>query len=130
MLCSCSDDDYLNAIPQGSMALISIDMPKVAQENGSNTGILKDILHVDDVEKCGIDIKSKLYLFESPDGDLGLCARISDRGDAEEWMRMPFHCNKEQLGSGNFRKCNASDGACGRCGTSSDATIHVKTSES
>lgn len=87
MLCSCSDDDYLNAIPQGSMALISIDMPKVAQENGSNTGILKDILHVDDVEKCGIDIKSKLYLFESPDGDLGLCARISDRGDAEEWMR-------------------------------------------
>ncbi len=46
-------------------------------------GMLKSLLHVDDVDKCGIDISEKLYLFESADGNLGLCAKVSDEGDVE-----------------------------------------------
>ena len=44
------------------------------------------MLHVDDVDKCGIDISEKLYLFESADGNLGLCAKVSDEGDVEDWL--------------------------------------------
>ena len=85
---SCSGTDYLNAIPARSSALISIDMQKMAENNklADKAGVLRTMLHVDDVSDCGIDIKSKVYLFESVDGNLGLCAKVSDAGDLEKWL--------------------------------------------
>ena len=67
LLASCSGDAYLNAIPQGSTALISIDVAKSAEETGKTTSadVLKQLLRVTDVSDCGIDLSEKLYLFES-----------------------------------------------------------------
>ena len=75
--CSCSGSDYINTIPASSSALISIDMQKMAESNpqASKTGVLKSLLHVDDVAECGIDVSEKMYLFETADGNLGLCAK-------------------------------------------------------
>lgn len=86
--CSCSGSDYINAIPANSSALISIDMQKMAESNpqASKTGVLKSLLHVEDVTDCGIDVSEKMYLFETVDGNLGLCAKVSDAADLEDWL--------------------------------------------
>lgn len=88
VLNSCSGSDYINAIPASSTALISIDMQKMAEDNHleDKAGVLKSLLHVDDVSQCGIDISEKLYLFEASDGNLGLCAKVSSESDLEDWL--------------------------------------------
>jgi len=88
MLSSCSGSDYLNAIPRKSTALISVDMQQMASSAKleDKAAMLKSLLHVDDVDKCGIDISEKVYLFESADGNLGLCAKVSDEDDVADWL--------------------------------------------
>ena len=88
MLASCSGSDYLNAIPKKSTALISVDMQQMASDIHAEdkAGMLKSLLHVEDVDKCGIDITEKMYLFESADGNLGLCAKVSSESDVEDWL--------------------------------------------
>jgi hypothetical protein len=85
---SCSDNSYLNAIPGESTALISIDMQKM--EKGSpvrnEDTVLKSILHVKDISDCGIDVDHKMYFFESQDGNLGLCAKVKDHDDLQNWL--------------------------------------------
>ena len=104
VLNSCSDSDYINAIPASSTALISIDMPKMAETNHleEKAGILKSLLHVDDVSDCGIDISEKLYLFEASDGNLGLCAKVSSESDLEKWLNQladkQHLCTKVKIG--------------------------------
>lgn len=88
MLSACSGTDYLNAIPKKSTAIISVDMQQMAGDDhiADKTGMLQSLLHVDDVSKCGIDVSEKMYLFESADGNLGLCAKVSDDDDVEDWL--------------------------------------------
>lgn len=88
LMSACSDNDYLNAIPSKSSAVISIDMSRLnGQEQEQNQEhILKTMLHVDDVSKCGLDVKEKVYLFETIDGNLGLCAKVADEGDVSNWL--------------------------------------------
>lgn len=88
LLQACSGSDYLNAIPARSTALVSIDMQKMAEDDklAGKASVLKSLLQVDDVSECGIDVKSKLYLFESADGNLGLCAKVSDADELEKWL--------------------------------------------
>ena len=88
MLASCSGSDYLNAIPKKSTALISVDMQQMASDIHAEdkAGMLKSLLHVEDVDKCGIDITEIMYLFESADGNLGLCAKVSSESDVEDWL--------------------------------------------
>ena len=89
LLSACSGSDYLNAIPARSTALISLDMQKMAEQGGGDAdkaGMLKEMLHVEDVSECGIDISQKIYLFESPEGNIGLCAKVKSEGDVEEWI--------------------------------------------
>lgn len=88
LMSACSDNDYLNAIPSKSTAVISIDMSRLnGQEQEQNQEhILKTMLHVDDVSKCGLDVKEKVYLFETVDGNLGLCAKVADEGDVSNWL--------------------------------------------
>ena len=88
LMSACSDNDYLNAIPSKSTAFISIDMSRLnGQEQEQNQEhILKTMLHVDDVSKCGLDVKEKVYLFETIDGNLGLCAKVADEGDVSNWL--------------------------------------------
>lgn len=88
LLSSCSGSDYLHAIPAKSTALISIDLPKMAGGDAveDKASVLKAMLHVDDVSDCGIDLESKLYLFESADGNLGLCAKVADDDKIGDWI--------------------------------------------
>lgn len=86
LLSSCSDNDYVNAIPDGSTALISIDMTKMADVAHGHENLIKNLLQIDDVKDCGIDVTSKMYLFESADGNLGLCAKVSDKDDLNNWI--------------------------------------------
>lgn len=88
LLSACSGSDYLNAIPKKSSAIISVDLQQMASDgsNADKAGMLKSLLHVDDVNQCGIDVTEKMYLFESADGNLGLCAKVGDEGDVEDWL--------------------------------------------
>lgn len=88
LLSSCSGNDYMNAIPRGSTALISLDMGKMAESHqiADQAAVLKSLLHVDDVSDCGIDVSQKVYLFETADGNLGLCAKVADEDDLEQWL--------------------------------------------
>lgn len=86
LLSSCSGDDYVNAIPDGSTALISIDLPQMAQSVKGNPSALKGLLQIDDADDCGIDYSQKIYLFETADGNLGLCAKTDNRKTAVAWM--------------------------------------------
>lgn len=88
LMAACSDNDYLNAIPSKSTALISVDMQTT---DGDGKGvdkenILKSMLHVENVSDCGIDVTEKLYLFETVDGNLGLCAKVADEDNISNWL--------------------------------------------
>ena len=72
LLSSCSEKEYTDVIPRGSTALMSIDL----QQTG--TDVLQSLLGLSDTQDCGIDLSAKLYLFESPDGNMGLVAKVID----------------------------------------------------
>lgn len=78
-LASCSSGDYVDAVPQDCKALLAVAASKTG--TAGNLSLLKNLLHVTDLEKTGIDFKEKVYLFEAPDGNLGLCARVGDADD-------------------------------------------------
>ena len=81
ILTSCSSD-YRNAIPSDSTALISIDATD--EELGKRLSLLNDLLDLDDPKESGIDFRDKVYLFETADGNLGLCAKVHDDKDLRE----------------------------------------------
>lgn len=88
LLVSCSSD-YVNVIPSGSVALMSFDLVQMAEKSGGGsdkTAALKSILHVDDMDDCGIDFSNKAYAFESADGSLGMVLSVSDASDMEDWF--------------------------------------------
>ena len=76
LLSSCSDEDYLNAIPRNSKALVSIDMTRM-----DNSSAL-----MSDFADCGVDFASRVFLFETADGDFGFCARLGDEAKLSEWL--------------------------------------------
>ncbi len=88
VLSSCSGSDYINAIPKKSTAIISVDMQQMAdgKSDRDKAEMLKSLLHIEDASKSGIDVSEKLYLFETADGNLGLCAKVKSAGDVEEWL--------------------------------------------
>lgn len=87
LLCSCSDDGYLNAIPAESTALVSVDVAGVAgASKGVNANLLKSLFRVSDVADCGLDLSAKLYLFESVDGHLGVAAKVKSESKLNDWL--------------------------------------------
>lgn len=74
---SCSNDDYLTVIPYQSTALVSVDVQQLG--GADHVTLLKTWLHLNTLDKSGIDLTRKLYLFETSDGILGLCARVDNR---------------------------------------------------
>lgn len=83
---SCSGDDYVNSIPANSNALISIDTKKF--DGLKENGLIKSLLQTDDIEKCGIDLTTKIYFFETTDGNLGCCMKVSDKSDVDDWLKV------------------------------------------
>lgn len=77
LLSSCSEKEYTDVIPRGSTALMSIDLQQTV------TDVLQSLLGLSDTQDCGIDLSAKLYLFESPDGNMGLVAKVIDGNKLE-----------------------------------------------
>lgn len=82
LLTACSTD-YTNVLPKGSKALLAIDL---ANTGGNSGDELKKLLHIDNVDDCGIDIGERIYAFEAADGTFGLLAKVSDEGKTEQWL--------------------------------------------
>ena len=90
LLSSCSGDDYVNAVPGNSIALVSVDLRKMADEctgnDVDNAGLLNTLLHVENAGDCGIDLSEKIYMFEAADGNVGAVAKVRSRSDLETWL--------------------------------------------
>lgn len=88
-LVSCSGDDYLNAVPGNSIAVVSVDAARAAGEGKAGDDravLLKSLLKVNDFRDCGIDLMSKMYFFESAEGNLGLVSKVSDDDELDTWL--------------------------------------------
>lgn len=88
VLSACTKGDYVNAIPENSRMLMSIDMQQMKEEGqmADDGQMLKKLFHTDDLSASGLDLKEKVYLFISADGNLGLCAKVDDAGKVEDWL--------------------------------------------
>ena len=95
---SCSGDDYVNAIPSNTNALICLNPQqagKTMPQNGEK--LMESIFKTKDVSNCGIDFSENIYFFESADGNIGCCAKVSSNSDAEKWLdelQKQGHCTK------------------------------------
>lgn len=76
IMTSCSNHDYLNAIPAESTLLISMNTAKITGF-GSQT-LLKAFLHATNMNNTGIDISKPVVLFEDAQGNLGVCAKTDN----------------------------------------------------
>lgn len=76
VMTSCSNHDYLNAIPAESTMLLSLNTAKMTGA-GSQT-LLKAFLHATNMNNTGIDISKPVMLFEDAQGNLGICAKTED----------------------------------------------------
>lgn len=84
-LTSCSDNDYVNAVPRESTLIISMNTAKLS--GAGNQTLLKTLLHVSNLDKTGLDLSAPLYFFEDAQGNLGLCAKMADRDKLAEVLR-------------------------------------------
>lgn len=84
MFTSCSEKDYVNAIPASSTALLKLDAQKLNPDAMQHT--LAQMLGANDVKDCGLDFAEPLYAFETIDGNLGLCAKVDDVDDVEKFL--------------------------------------------
>jgi hypothetical protein len=75
-LVSCTNNDYVQAIPADSALLMSVNTAKVS--GAGSPLILKTILQVSQLDETGLDLSTKFYFFEDAPGNLGLCAKMSD----------------------------------------------------
>lgn len=83
-LSSCCDD-YRRALPSGSVAVARLDATDTAA--AKLLGGLGTLLGITDFSDSGIDMREPIYAFVSPDGSLGLCAKVSDDDAVEEKMQ-------------------------------------------
>lgn len=84
-VCSCSNDDYINAIPDNSTLLISM---KPAQLSGVGSAtMLKAMLHVSNLKDAGLDLSEDIFFFEDAQGNLGLCAKVKDEDEMEKTVK-------------------------------------------
>lgn len=90
LLSSCSGDDYVNAVPANSIALMSVDLRRMADEctgnDVDNAKLLNRLLHVENAGDCGMDLSEKIYMFESAEGNLGVVAKVKSRSDLDTWL--------------------------------------------
>lgn len=79
LLFSCTNDNYLRVLPRESVAIASIDVQQLSSSgNDAITSLLNNACGVNIKEAMGIDLLSKVYMFETNDGTLGLVARVDD----------------------------------------------------
>ncbi len=86
LLSSCSNNDYVNAIPENSIAVMSVNLPELVGNDEDNLNKIKNLLLVDNIEDCGIDVSKKVYLFETEDGNIGCVAKVADEKKLDTWL--------------------------------------------
>ena len=74
-LSSCSNNDYVNAIPSTVTALVKVDATKLDADKVSK--VFSALIPVENAAYCGIDWSSNLFAFETIDGNFGLCAKVN-----------------------------------------------------
>lgn len=82
---ACSGNDYLNAIPEESTLLISMNPAKL-----TGTGsplILKSLLHVSKLNDSGLDLSANVFFFEDARANIGVCAKVSDDDKLEDLLK-------------------------------------------
>ena len=74
LLMSCTGSDYVNVVPRESVAMAAIDFESLGVQD------LESVLLVgtDSPTSSGLDMSSKMYAFETPDGTLGMVAKVDD----------------------------------------------------
>lgn len=78
LMASCSGNDYLNAIPSTATAIVKVDASKVDASKAASA--FSSLLPVGNVEDCGLDFGSDVFVFETVDGNFGLCAKVKSAG--------------------------------------------------
>lgn len=79
---ACDNGNYVNSIPKNSVAILSMD---IGDMNGVGGGaLLKTLLHLTNIKTSGIDVSCPVYLFETENGEIGLCAKITNQDDLEK----------------------------------------------
>lgn len=87
MMAACSSDDYVGVVPDDCTALMSIDVPQLAEsQKGVDARLLRTFFRVSSPDNCGIDLASKLYLFQTTDGNIGMVARVKDADEVGTWI--------------------------------------------
>ena len=88
LLIACSNAGYTHVIPEGSTAIVSVDVSALKTQTKLEKGAdsFLSLLHVTDPADCGLDFGSKLYFFETPDGSLGLAAKVASRNKLEKLL--------------------------------------------
>lgn len=86
-LTSCAGDSYYNAIPHNSNAIVSVDVATIAERVGeTRLKLLQTLIGVDNQQEMGVDLAERVFLFETPDGDFGLCAKVADDSKLRDWL--------------------------------------------
>ncbi len=86
LLSSCSNNDYVNAIPDNSIAVVAVNLQDLVGNGDDNLNQLKSLIMVDNIEECGIDVSEKIYVFETADGNFGCVAKVSDDKKLDSWL--------------------------------------------
>ncbi|MBR4388783.1 MAG: DUF4836 family protein [Prevotella sp.] len=86
LLSACSGNAYQNVVPKDCVALAAVDMKALAADGGADEKRLADMIHVGNMENCGLDFSEPLFLFESRNGDFGCCVRVNDVDELETWI--------------------------------------------
>ena len=79
---SCSGDDYVNVIPSDSIALMAVDMNNVQKPEVKGKPTLETLPFIAD--QFGVDLSVPVYLFETKDGNFGICAKVDDADDVKK----------------------------------------------
>lgn len=83
---ACRSRHHENAIPRSAIALVTIDPTAAADDEHLSQEWLK-WLHVDNGDDCGIDLAAPLYLFETADASMGVCAAVADEDQVLTWLK-------------------------------------------
>lgn len=106
-LASCSKGDgYRNVIPVNSPFVASVDMASIAEKsdfaNSSVSGMIKQYMgaifdgkagkqvekYMESPQDMGIDFRSPIYIFQTPNRCYGLTMKMLDKGDFEDFLKM------------------------------------------
>ena len=83
-LSSCSGKDYVDAIPENSVAVASVDVRQLF--GGNPDEALSGVLDAGGVAGCGVDWSARLYVFETVEGNIGMAAKVSDDDKLAGWL--------------------------------------------